>query len=43
MSLTLALAALTTPAISCPNGGIDSECSRAEVEQVVVRAEPKRH
>lgn len=31
MSLTLALAALTTPAMSCPNGSIDTECSRAEV------------
>ncbi len=31
MSLTLALAALATPVISCPSGSIETECSRADV------------
>ena len=31
MSLILALAALTTPVISCPGGSIETECGRADV------------
>jgi len=35
MSLTLALAALTIPAISCPGGSIETECSRADVAKAI--------
>lgn len=31
MSLTLALAILATPAISCPSGSVEKECTRADV------------
>lgn len=35
MTLTLALAALTTPVLSCPSGSIESECSRADVARKI--------
>ena len=41
MSLTLALAAIATPVISCPSGSIESECSRADVAQKISLA-PER-
>lgn len=38
MSLTLALAALTTPVISCPGGSIETECQRADVARKIAVA-----
>lgn len=35
MSLTLALAAIATPVISCPSGSIESECSRTDVAKKI--------
>ncbi|HMO76201.1 MAG TPA: hypothetical protein PKD99_01045 [Sphingopyxis sp.] len=35
MSLALALAALATPAVSCPSGSIAKECSRADVAKKI--------
>lgn len=41
MSLTLALAAIATPVISCPSGSIESECSRSDVAKKISLA-PER-
>ncbi|MBL8649441.1 MAG: hypothetical protein JNL35_03450 [Sphingopyxis sp.] len=38
MSLTLALAALATPVISCSSGSIESECSRTDVAKKIALA-----
>ena len=38
MSLTLVLAAIATPVISCPSGSIESECSRADVAKKIALA-----
>lgn len=35
MSLTLALAAIATPVISCPSGSIETECTRADVAKKI--------
>lgn len=38
MSLALALAALATPAVSCPGGSIEKQCSRADVAKKIFLA-----